>query len=324
MQALSQLSYTPNQVRYFNTEILVLASQCGLVTVELFMNTTYFSTRRIDGVELAKRVRAEVAQGVAALRAKGITTGLAVILVGDDPASAVYVRNKIRACEECGITSRFVNLASQVSQQELESNIRALNADQGVHGILLQLPLPKGLDANAALTLISPAKDVDGLHQESAGALMTNQAGFKPCTPFGVMRILEDQGIALRGKHAVIVGASNSVGKPQALLLLQAGATVTICNSKTVDVGLHTRQADILVAAVGRAKMITGDMIKPGAVVIDVGINRLADGKLCGDVDFDAAQGRASAITPVPGGVGPMTVAMLMMNTLQAAQRDHI
>ncbi len=282
------------------------------------------NTRKIDGLELAKRVRAEVAIQVSKLRAQGTVPCLAVVLVGQDPASQVYVRNKIKACQECGIDSRFIELAANVEQAVLVSTIAQLNADKAVNGILLQLPLPAGLDANQALEAISVEKDVDGLHQDSAGALMINRPGFLPCTPYGVMRMLEDQKVNLRGAHAVVVGASNSVGKPQALLLLRAGATVTLCNSKTTDLAHHTRHADIVVAAVGRAKMIHGDMLKPGAIVIDVGINRLPDGKLCGDVDFDSAWGKVAAITPVPGGVGPMTVAMLMQNTLQAAQSAHI
>ncbi len=281
------------------------------------------TTRLIDGLALSKRVRSEVASKVAQLRSSGTTPGLAVILVGEDPASAVYVRNKIRACEECGIQSSFIKLPADVTQESLLTTIASLNADATVHGILLQLPLPAGLHANEALEAISASKDVDGLHQISAGALLVNQPGFSPCTPLGVMRMLEDQQVPLRGAHAVIVGASNSVGKPQALLLLRAGATVTICNSKTRDLAHHTRHADIVVAAVGKPNTVRGDMLKPGAVVIDVGINRMPDGKLRGDVDFESALGIAAAITPVPGGVGPMTVAMLMENTLQAALLAH-
>lgn len=285
--------------------------------------TTSITTRNIDGLALAKRVRAQLAAEVAQLKSAGTAPGLAVILVGEDPASAVYVRNKIRACEECSITSRFIQLPGDISQQRLHEVIRELNADGAMHGILLQLPLPAGLNANAALEEIAPSKDVDGLHQISAGALLVNHPGFLPCTPSGVMTMLEDEKVPLRGAHAVVVGASNSVGKPQALLLLRAGATVTLCNSKTQDLAHHTRHADIVVAAVGRPNTVRGDMLKPGAVVIDVGINRLPNGKLCGDVDYASCQGIASAITPVPGGVGPMTVAMLMSNTLQAARIAH-
>jgi methylenetetrahydrofolate dehydrogenase (NADP+) / methenyltetrahydrofolate cyclohydrolase len=285
-------------------------------------NTT--TPRLIDGLALSKRVRAEVAQKVRQLRAAGTVPGLAVVLVGEDPASAVYVRNKIRACEECEIASSFIKLPADISQDDLLRTVRQLNADAAIHGILLQLPLPAGLNANEALEAISASKDVDGLHQISAGALLVNQPGFSPCTPLGVMRMLEDYQVPLRGAYAVVVGASNSVGKPQALLLLRAGATVTICNSKTADLAHHTRHADIVVAAVGKPNTIRGDMLKPGAVVIDVGINRMPDGKLRGDVDFDSALSVVSAITPVPGGVGPMTVAMLMENTLQAATLAHI
>ncbi len=275
----------------------------------------------IDGTAIAASVRAQVRQRADALRARGIVPTLAVIRVGDDPASRVYVRNKIRASAEAGIESQQVELAAAVSQAALLAQVRRLDDDPSVHGILVQLPLPAGLEARAVIDAIDPAKDVDAFHPSNVGSLMIGNPVFVPCTPKGVMTLIESTGVPLRGARAVIVGASNIVGKPQAMLLLQAGATITICNSKTRDLAAHTRQADIVVAAVGRPGMITGDMIRPGAVVIDVGINRLPDGKLCGDVDFVTASKVAGWITPVPGGVGPMTVAMLLSNTLTAAER---
>lgn len=248
-----------------------------------------------------------------------------MVLVGESPASAVYVRNKVRACEEAGMRSVLAHLPADTTEQALLAKVRELNADPTVHGILVQLPLPPQIDSRRVIETISADKDVDGFHIENAGALMTGAPRFRPCTPYGIMKMLEHAGTALRGAHAVIVGASNIVGKPAAMLLLQAGATVTICNSKTRDLGAVTRQADVLVVAVGRPRMITADMIKPGAVVIDVGINRIAEGpdagKLAGDVDFATAKNVAGAITPVPGGVGPMTIAMLLVNTLEAAER---
>ena len=275
----------------------------------------------IDGKALSEKVRAEVAQRVAALKARGVTPGLAVILVGDDPASQVYVRNKVNACEKAGLHSVKEQYRADMSEAELLARVDALNRDPSIHGILVQLPLPKHIDSHKVIEAIAPGKDVDGFHISNAGLLMTGQPLFRPCTPYGVMKMLEAEGVQPRGAEAVVVGASNIVGKPMAMLLLQAGATVTICNSKTRDLGAQTRRADVLVVATGKPRMVTGDMIKPGAAVIDVGINRGADGKLCGDVDFDSASKVAGAITPVPGGVGPMTIAMLLVNTVEAAER---
>lgn len=279
------------------------------------------SARLIDGKALAQRVRSEVAERVLKLKEQGITPGLTVVLVGEDPASQVYVRNKALACEQAGMNSDVIRLARTTTQAELLALIEQLNQDNTVHGILVQLPLPAHLDEHAVIEAIAAHKDIDGFHISNAGLLLTGKPLFLPCTPYGVMKMLEDQHIELRGAEAVIVGASNIVGKPMALLLQAAGATVTICNSKTKDLKAHTSRADILVVAVGRPHMITGDMIKPGAVVIDVGINRLDNGKLVGDVDFDSALPVAGAITPVPGGVGPMTIAMLLVNTVEAAER---
>lgn len=277
--------------------------------------------RIISGTALAQSVREQVAEDVKALQAKGIHPGLTVVLIGEDPASQVYVRNKALACEKAGINSDVIRLPASTTQDELLALIEKLNQDDGVDGILVQLPLPSHLDEHLVIESISPAKDVDGFHISNAGLLMTGQPLFRPCTPYGVMKMLESEHVALRGAEAVIVGASNIVGKPMAMMLLAAGATVTLCNSKTRDLAAHTRRADVLVVAVGRPNMIKGDMIKPGAVVIDVGINRLDDGKLAGDVEFASASQVASAITPVPGGVGPMTIAMLLVNTLEAAER---
>ena len=274
----------------------------------------------IDGNALAKSIRESVAERARRLSAQGRTPGLAVILVGDDPASQVYVRNKVKDCEESGIRSTLERYPAQMTQETLLARIEALNADPGVHGILVQLPLPAHMDAHRVIETISPHKDVDGFHVASAGALMVGQPGFKPCTPYGCMKMLESIGYALRGKHAVVIGRSNIVGKPMALMLLQAGATVTICHSGTADLAHHTRQADVVVAAVGRAKVLRADMVKPGAVVIDVGMNRDEHGKLCGDVDYAPVSQVAGWITPVPGGVGPMTRAMLLVNTLEAAE----
>ncbi len=255
-------------------------------------------------------------------KALGLRPGLAVILVGDDPASAVYVRNKVRACEEAGFHSVLERYDAQMSQVQLLARIAALNADAAIHGILVQMPLPKHLDPHAVIEAIAPAKDVDGFSTTSAGQLMTGLPGLRPATPLGCMKLIESTGVALRGQHAVVIGRSNTVGKPMALLLLQAHATVTICHSATPDLAAHTRGADIIVAAVGRIATVKADMVKPGAIVIDVGINRKADGKLAGDVEFDSVREVASWITPVPGGVGPMTIAMLLMNTLQAAKQS--
>lgn len=278
------------------------------------------SAQILDGKALAAEIRSEVKTQVAALAEKGVSTALAVILVGDDSASQVYVRNKIKACADTGIRSLEFRMPAETTQQQLLAKIAELNAEESVDGILVQLPLPKQINADAVISAIDPAKDVDGFHVANAGALVTGKQGFVPCTPFGVMRLIEKSGVNPRGKSAVIVGRSNIVGKPMALLLLAADATVTVAHSCTPDLSAVTRNADILVAAVGRAKLIKADMVKPGAVVIDVGMNRDENGKLCGDVDFAEVKEVAGSITPVPGGVGPMTIAMLMQNTVLAAQ----
>ena len=274
----------------------------------------------IDGREVAKKWKENAAQRAQALTKKGVTPHLAVIVAGDNPASQVYVRNKENACLRAGIRSTILRLPESCTQDELEGAVAALNADQSVHGILVQLPIPKGLDEARVLALIDPEKDVDGFHAMNTGKLMSGQPGFVPCTPLGVMKLLEDYNIPTRGRHAVVIGRSNIVGKPMAMLLLAADATVTICHSKTENLADITRQADILVAAVGRANFVTGDMIKPGATVIDVGINRV-DGALVGDVNAEEAAQKAAYLTPVPGGVGQMTIAMLLSNTLDAAER---
>ena len=275
----------------------------------------------IDGKALACRIRGKLKQKIDDWVGQGKPRpGLAVILVGANPASAVYVRNKVKACEEVGIVSFHHAYEADLSQAALLAKIAELNADPHVHGILVQLPLPEHIDPQQVIEAIDPAKDVDGFHPTNIGLLTIGRPRFIPCTPFGVMKLLEDQQVALRGATACVVGASNIVGKPMALLLQAAGATVTICNSKTRDLAFHTKNADVLVVATGRPKMITGDMIKPGAVVIDVGINRLEDGSLCGDVDFASAELVASAMTPVPGGVGPMTIAMLLANCVGSAK----
>ena len=278
----------------------------------------------LDGKALAADVRSEVAQRVAALKARGVQPTLAVILVGDNPASQTYVRHKGSDCESVGMRFILDRFPADLSETALLARIAALNADPSVHGMLVQLPLPKHIDTNKVIAAISPAKDADGFHVQSAGALMIGLNGFKPCTPYGCMRMLQSAGIDPRGKHAVIVGRSNIVGKPMALMLLQANATVTVCHSATPDLGAFTRQADILVAAVGRRNTITADRVKPGAAVIDVGMNQNEAGKLCGDVDFDAVREVAGWITPVPGGVGPMTRAMLLVNTVEAAERTAL
>jgi len=278
------------------------------------------TAKLIDGAALAKQLRAEAASKA---RGLGLRPGLAVILVGDDPASAVYVRNKVKACEEAGFHSVLERYDARMTQAELLARIAALNADAAIHGILVQMPLPKPLDPQAVIEAIAPGKDVDGFSTLSAGQLLTGLPGLRPATPLGCMKLIESTGVALRGKHAVVVGRSNTVGKPMALLLLQAHATVTLCHSATADLGLHTRSADVVVVAVGRSGTLRAGMVKPGAIVIDVGMNRRADGKLCGDVEFEAVRavlGPDGWITPVPGGVGPMTIAMLLTNTLQAAQ----
>ena len=274
----------------------------------------------IDGAVLAKRLRGEAAERAALLARRGVKPGLAVILVGDDPASAVYVRNKVRACKEAGFHSVLERCDAALTQDALLERIAALNLDVTVHGVLVQMPLPRHLDPQRVIEAIAPAKDVDGFSVTSAGELMTGLPGLRPATPAGCMALIESTGVALRGKHAVVIGRSNTVGKPMALLLLQAHATVTVCHSATPDLAVHTRQADVLVAAVGRRGTVRADMVKPGAIVVDVGINRRDDGKLCGDVEFDTVREVAGWITPVPGGVGPMTIAMLLMNTLQAAE----
>src|SRR6185503_19092685 len=274
----------------------------------------------IDGKSLAAALRASQKSAIASLAARGVRPGLAAVLAGNDPASRVYVRNKARACEETGVRSEVHEFPETVSESTLVARIEELNADRAVHGILVQLPLPRHVDADRVLAAISPAKDVDGFHAENLGALLQGRPGFVPGTPAGVMRLLEHAGVALAGKNATIVGRSTIVGKPLALLLLQKDATVTICHSRTENLAHVTRQADVLIAAAGRAKLITGGMVKAGACVIDVGINRLPDGKLAGDVDFASVSAVAGSITPVPGGVGPMTIAMLIVNTVRAAE----
>ena len=275
----------------------------------------------IDGNALSKQLRADVAVRAAKLTERGITPGLAVILVGDNPASQVYVRNKVKACEDAGLHSVLEKYPATMTEAELLARVEALNNDPSIHGILVQLPLPKHIDDHQVIESISPLKDVDGFHVASAGALMVGEPGFKACTPYGCMKMLESIGYDLRGKHAVVIGRSNIVGKPMALMLLQSSATVTICHSATPDLAYHTRQADVVVAAVGKRNVLTADMVKPGAVVIDVGMNRDDEGKLCGDVDFAGVKEVASWITPVPGGVGPMTITMLLVNTIEAAER---
>lgn len=275
----------------------------------------------IDGNALAASIRNDVGRRVRHLADRGLTTGLAVVLVGDDPASAVYVRNKVKDCQEVGITSTLDRLPADTTEAALLARIRQLNAEPAVHGILVQLPLPRHIDSHRVIEAISPDKDADGFHVSNVGMLVTGKPLFRPCTPYGVMKMLEHAGAQLDGAEAVVIGRSNIVGKPQALMLLAQGATVTVCHSRTRDLAAHTRRADIIVAAVGRIGLVTADMVKPGAIVIDVGMNRGADGKLCGDVDFAAVREVAGAITPVPGGVGPMTRAMLLVNTIEAAER---
>ena len=275
----------------------------------------------IDGNALSKQLRAQVAADTAQLKAKGLTPGLAVVLVGDNPASQVYVRNKVKACEDAGLHSVLEKYEADMSEADLLARVQALNNDPSIHGILVQLPLPAHIDAQKVIEAINPLKDVDGFHMASAGALMTGMPGFWPCTPYGCMKMLESIGYSLKGKHAVVIGRSNIVGKPMALMLLQQNATVTICHSATPDLKAMTLQADVIVAAVGKRNVLTADMVKPGAVVLDVGMNRNDEGKLCGDVDFEGVKQVASYITPVPGGVGPMTITMLLVNTLESAQR---
>jgi methylenetetrahydrofolate dehydrogenase (NADP+)/methenyltetrahydrofolate cyclohydrolase len=275
----------------------------------------------IDGNQLAKTLRADVAQRAAALTAAGKQPGLAVILVGEDPASQVYVRNKVKACADAGVHSVFEKYDADISEADLLQRIDALNRDPVIHGILVQMPLPRHIDSDKVIEAIATHKDVDGYSVLSAGELMAGLPGFRPCTPYGCIKMIESTGVDLRGKHAVVIGRSNTVGKPMALLLLQANATVTICHSSTPDLAYHTRQADVVIAAVGRANTLTADMVKPGAMVIDVGINRDAAGKLCGDVDFVGVEQVAGYLSPVPGGVGPMTITMLLVNTIEAAER---
>ena len=274
----------------------------------------------LDGKTMSEEIRREVAERAAALKERGVTPGLAVILVGNDPASEIYVRNKGKGCEETGMLSRTIRMDASASQDELENEIEKLNRDDAIHGILVQLPLPAHLDEQAALAKILPEKDVDGFHMINAGRLMTGTEGVVPCTPKGALYMIRSTGIDLNGREAVVIGRSNIVGKPMAMLLLQQNCTVTVCHSRTKDLASHTRRADILVAAVGKPGFVTADMVKPGAVVIDVGINRV-DGKVCGDVDFQAVREVAGWIPPVPGGVGKMTIAMLLMNTVDAAER---
>jgi methylenetetrahydrofolate dehydrogenase (NADP+)/methenyltetrahydrofolate cyclohydrolase len=275
----------------------------------------------IDGNALSKQLRAQVAADTAALKAKGLTPGLAVVLVGDNQASQVYVRNKVKACEDAGLHSVLEKYEATMTEADLLARVEALNNDASIHGILVQLPLPAHIDAQKVIEAISPAKDVDGFHIASAGALMTGMPGFWPCTPYGCMKMLESIGYDLKGKHAVVIGRSNIVGKPMALMLLQKDATVTVAHSRTQNLKALTLQADVIVAAVGKRNVLTADMVKPGAVVLDVGMNRNLEGKLCGDVDFDGVKEVAGYITPVPGGVGPMTITMLVVNTLESAQR---
>ena len=274
----------------------------------------------VDGNALSAQLRQQVSDKVKALQARGLTAGLAVILVGDNPASQVYVRNKVKACEQTGIHSLLEKHDATMTEAELLARVHALNHDNSIHGILVQLPLPAHIDAQKVIEAIAPEKDVDGFHVASAGALMTGLPGYWPCTPHGCMKMLEHIGYSLKGKHAVVIGRSNIVGKPMALMLLQENATVTICHSATPDLKAHTLQADVIVAAVGKRNILTADMVKPGAVVIDVGMNRDDAGKLCGDVDYEGVKLVASHITPVPGGVGPMTITMLLVNTLASAE----
>jgi len=283
--------------------------------------TTSSPAQLIDGVALSREIRADIAQRTSLLKQQGITPGLAVVLVGDNQASQVYVRNKVKACADAGLHSVLEQYPASMSEDDLLARIDALNADASIHGILVQLPLPAHIDAQKVIEAIAPSKDVDGFHVNSAGALMVGRPGFWPCTPYGCMKMLESIGFDLKGKHAVVIGRSNIVGKPMALMLLQKNATVTICHSGTKDLKAMTLQADVIVAAVGKVNVLTADMVKPGAVVIDVGMNRNAQGKLCGDVDFDGVKQVASYITPVPGGVGPMTITMLLVNTVEAAER---
>jgi methylenetetrahydrofolate dehydrogenase (NADP+)/methenyltetrahydrofolate cyclohydrolase len=277
--------------------------------------------RLIDGNALSRQLRADIALRAAALTQRGVRPGLAVILVGEDPASQVYVRNKVKACQDAGLHSVFEKYDATLTQADLLARIDALNRDPAIHGILVQMPLPRHIDPHTVIETIATAKDVDGYSTLSAGELLTGAPGFNPCTPYGCMKLIASTGVSLRGKHAVVIGRSNTVGKPMALMLLQENATVTVCHSATANLKQFTLQADLVVAAVGRRNVLTADMVKPGAIVIDVGMNRNDEGKLCGDVDFPGVQKVAAFITPVPGGVGPMTITMLLVNTLEAAER---
>lgn len=279
------------------------------------------TAKLIDGLALSKTLRAEVAARAAALTARGRKPGLAVVLVGDNPASEVYVRNKVKACEDNGIHSSYDRYPATLGEAELLARIDELNRDPAIHGILVQLPLPPHIDSHKVIEAIAPEKDVDGFHVANAGALMTGKPLFRPCTPYGVMKMFDACGIDLKGANAVVIGRSNIVGKPMAMMLLDAGATVTICHSKTRDLAAHTRTADVIVAATGKRNLVTADMVKPGAAVVDVGMNRDDAGKLCGDVAFADVAAVAGFITPVPGGVGPMTITMLLVNTIEAAER---
>jgi methylenetetrahydrofolate dehydrogenase (NADP+)/methenyltetrahydrofolate cyclohydrolase len=277
------------------------------------------AAQRIDGKSLAAEVLEECRARVEALSARGIRPGLAVVLVGDNPASRAYVRNKVKACATVGVHSEVIEMPANASQADVLDVVHRLNGDASIHGILVQLPLPSGLDEPAILAEVMAAKDVDGFHTLNRGDLLSGHTRFPPCTPAGMMRMLDSIGVNLTGKDAVVVGRSNTVGKPMGLLLLGRDATVTLCTSKTVDLAAHTRRADVLVVAVGRPGIVSGDMVKPGAIVLDVGINRTADGRLVGDIDFASVEQVAGYVTPVPGGVGPMTVAMLVVNTISAA-----
>jgi len=279
------------------------------------------SAKIMDGNAIAREVRAEWKARAEYLIAQGAQPGLAVIIVGSNPASSIYVRNKARACDEAGIYSEIHDFPESASQDEVIQRIQELNKAPRIHGILVQLPLPHHFESRKVIAAIAVEKDVDGFHLYNVGALVTGNSVFPPCTPFGVMKMLEKSNIAIEGRHAVVVGRSNIVGKPMALMLLEKGATITICTSKTHNLAEHTRRADILVVATGKPRMITADMVKPGATVIDVGINRMPDGKLTGDVDFESVKEKAGYLTPVPGGVGPMTITMLLCNTIAAAER---
>src|SRR3954463_14476258 len=287
------------------------------------MNFAPMTAQIIDGNALAKTIRSEVASRTAALKAKGVQPHLAIVLVGADPASQVYVKHKVADSEQTGLKATLERHPPTMTEDQLLARVRALNADPSVHGILVQLPLPKHMDSARVIETIAPAKDVDGFHVASAGALMVGQPGFWPCTPYGCLKMLDSIGYDLKGRHAVVIGRSNIVGKPMAMMLLQKNATVTICHSATRDLKAFTLQADVVVAAVGKRNVLTADMVKPGAVVLDVGMNRNDEGKLCGDVDFDGVKKVAGYITPVPGGVGPMTIACLLGNTVAAACRQN-